>query len=71
MLARPGNRRCIECGRSADDPAFAMHKGRADLGPAYWCDRRALCSLHCSVAHTMRREREGTRPGRPAPDPFG
>ncbi len=71
MLARPGTLRCIECGLAETAPGFAYHGGNLDHGPAYWCDRGVLCSLKCSVAHSLRREQEGTRSDDPAPDIYG
>ena len=68
MLARPEILRCIECGLAASSPSFAFHYGDPENGPGYWCDRGVLCSLKCSLAHTVRREQEGTLPDHPAPD---
>jgi hypothetical protein len=70
MLARPETRRCIECGLPYGTPAFAYYHGNISNGPAYWSDRGILCSPVCSMAHTKRREAEGTLPDHPAPDPF-
>lgn len=68
MLARPETLRCIECGLAETAQAFAFHGGNPDHGPAYWCDRGVLCSLKCSLEHSLRRAQEGTSPNDPAPD---
>ncbi len=65
MLAPPMIHRCIECGRASTDPLFRFHYGRVENGPAYYCDRGALCTPECSLAHTRRRMPEGTRPEKP------
>lgn len=70
MLARPERHRCIECGLPYGAEGFALHYGRIENGPAYWCDRGLLCSPQCSLAHTRKRIAEGTLPREPAPDPF-
>jgi len=70
MLARPDKHRCIECGLPYEAESFALHYGRVENGPAYWCDRGLLCSIECSLAHTRKRMAEGTMPRDPAPDPM-
>lgn len=65
MLAPPTVHRCIECGRPSTHPEFRFYYGREENGPAYVCDRGALCSPECSLAHTQRRIAEGTRPEKP------
>lgn len=70
MLARPERYRCIECGLPYAAEEFALHYGRIENGPAYWCDRGLLCSPQCSLAHTRRRMAEGTLPSEPAPNPL-
>lgn len=70
MLARPDIHRCIECGKPYGSDTFDLHYGRADHGPAYWCDRGLLCSPRCSLDHHRRREAEGTVQKAPAPNPL-
>ena len=70
MLARPERHRCVECGLAYGEPAFDLHYGRLENGPAYWSDRGVLCSPECSLAHHRRRKAEGPLPDEPAPNPF-
>ena len=55
MLARTEKYRCIECGLAYGEPAFWLHGGRIENGPAYWTDRGMLCSPQCSLAHHRKR----------------
>ena len=70
MLARTQKFRCIECGLAYGEPAFWLHYGRIDSGPAYWTDRGVLCGPACSMAHFARRRAEGTLPQLPARNPM-
>ena len=70
MLARPERYRCIECGMHYGSEEFALHEGRIENGPAYWCDRGLLCSSQCSLAHFLKRREEGTLQQEPAPNPL-
>lgn len=70
MLARPEKYKCIECGLPFGAAGFALHYGRLENGPAYWCDRGVLCSPKCSLAHYRKRAADGTLPTEPAPDPL-
>jgi hypothetical protein len=71
MLNRPQKRTCVECGLAYGHPDFTYHAGQVQDGPAYWSDQGLLCSHTCSVAHFVRREKDGTPMTEPAPDPFG
>jgi hypothetical protein len=70
MLNRPQKRTCVECGLPFGHPDFSYESGQVQKGPAYWSDHGLLCSHGCSVAHLVRREKEGTPMMAPAPDPF-
>ena len=70
MLARPEKYRCIECGLPYGAEEFALYEGRAENGPAYWCDRGLLCSPECSMTHHLKRRAEGTLPTEQAPNPL-
>ena len=70
MLKRPETYKCIECGLPYGAAGFALHQGRTENGPAYWCDRGLLCSPQCSLTQYRKRAAEGTLPIEPAPNPF-
>jgi hypothetical protein len=70
MLARTQKARCIECGLAYGEPAFWLHGGRIDSGPAYWTDRGVLCSPQCSLAHHRKRQAAGTLPLSPPGNPL-
>jgi hypothetical protein len=70
MLSRPQQHACVECGLPYGHPDFSYHAGQVRNGPAYWSDRGLLCSNACSVAHCIRRDREGTPMAAPGPNPF-
>jgi hypothetical protein len=71
MLHRPQQQRaCIECGLTYGHPDFTYQAGQVQNGPAYWSDRGLLCSHGCSVAHFVKREKDGTPMIAPAPNPF-
>ncbi len=70
MLTRPPPRTCVECGLPYGHADFSYEAGKMDNGPAYWSDRGLLCSHACSLAHFVKREKEGDPMREPAPNPF-
>jgi hypothetical protein len=70
MLARPETLRCMECGLRFGEPAFSLHGGHIENGPAYFTDRGVLCSPKCSLAHHLKRAAEGTLPVSPPANRF-
>ena len=51
-------------------PAFWLHYGRVESGPAYSTDRGVLCSPQCSLAHHAKRQAQGTLPLAPPGNPL-